>query len=179
MPSNSTFDGYFCSTCKEFHSELPNSYAADSPDSYAWLKEPEREQRALLSSDQCIIDNEKYFVRGLIEIPIIGFREAFLWGVWASIWKNDFDEIDEHWQTPGREAMIGPYKGRLNNRLSESYPGPDTFNLKCTIHIQPVGSRPLFYLDEPDHPLAMEQRQGISLERIQQIASRLMHKADS
>jgi len=149
------------------------SYAADSPDNFGWLKEHERAERAILGSDQCIIDQEKYFVRGLIELPVVGFNEVFLWGAWASVWKEDFDEIGEHWETTGRERLIGPYKGTLNNRLSEY---PDTFNLKCTIRIQPVGSRPLFYIDEPEHPLACEQRQGITLERIQQIASRLMHK---
>jgi hypothetical protein len=173
MPPNSPFDGYFCKTCAKFHSGLPASYAADSPDSYAWLKEPERERRARLSSDQCIIDDEAYFLRGLIEIPIIGFQDKFLWGVWARIWKKDFDEIGEHWEIAGRENLIGPYKGRLNNRLSEY---PDTLNLKCTIRIEPVGSRPLLYINEPDHPLAQEQRQGISLERIQEIASHLMHQ---
>ena len=173
MANQGSFDGYYCSTCHEFHSGLPISYAADSPDSFAWLKEQEREERAVLGSDQCIIDQEKYFVRGLIELPRIGFADVFLWGVWASVWKEDFDEIGKNWGTPGRENLIGPYQGRLNNRLS-AY--PDTLNLKCTIRIQPVGSRPLFYLDEPAHPLTCEQRQGISLERIQQIASRIMHR---
>jgi hypothetical protein len=175
MLSDSPFDGYFCTTCKEFHSGLPLSYAADSPDIYAWLKESERKRRAVLGSDQCIIDEEKYFLRGLIEVPIIGFKDVFLWGVWACIWKKDFDEISEHWETPEREKLIGPYKGRLNNCLTEY---PETFNLKCTIRIQRVGSRPLFYIDESDHALAQEQRHGISLERIQDIASHLMHKED-
>jgi hypothetical protein len=166
-------DGFFCTNCRQFHAGLPLSYAADSPDSYAFLKEPERAQRAVLGSDQCIIDEEAYFLRGLIEIPIIGFEDKFLWGVWARVWKKDFDEISDHWETQGRESRIGPYNARLNNALSEY---PNTFNLKCTIRIQPVGSRPLFFIDEPDHPLAREQREGISLERIQQIASHLMHK---
>ena len=173
MAKQGSFDGFYCSTCHQFHSGLPLSWAADSPDSFVGLKEQEREERAILGSDQCIIDQEKYFIRGLVELPIIGFGNVFLWGVWASVWKDDFDEISKHWETPGRENLIGPYKGRLNTRLSEY---PDTLNLKCTIRIQPVGSRPLFYLDEPEHPLAYEQRQGISLERIQEIASRLAHK---
>ncbi|HZI58400.1 MAG TPA: DUF2199 domain-containing protein [Verrucomicrobiae bacterium] len=173
MPS---FDGYFCATCKQFHSGLPLSYAADSPDSYAWLNDKERDDRAVISSDQCIIDDEKYSLRGLIEIPIIGFDEFFLWSVWASVLKEAFEEIDEHWQTPAREKLIGPYKGRINNGLTEY--SPTTFNLKCTIRIQTLGSRPLFFIDEPAHPLAIEQRNGISLERVQQIASALMHKND-
>lgn len=176
MSFMSPLDGYFCATCKQFHSGLPISYAADFPDSYACLSDKEREERAVISSDQCIIDKEKYFLRGLIEIPIIGFNECFLWGVWVSIWKEAFDEIDEYWQTCDREKLIGPYKGRINNGLAEY--SPSTFNLKCTIRVQPIGSRPLFFIDEPEHPLAIEQRDGISLERVQQIASALIHKND-
>src|SRR5579864_1473742 len=167
-------DGYFCATCQQFHSGLPISYGADFPDSYLSLNEKEREQRALIGSDQCIIDEELYFIRGLVELPIIGFQDPFLWGVWASVWKEAFDEMSKHWETPGREEMIRPFKGRINNALSEY--SPTTLNLKCSIRVAPVGSRPLLFIDEPEHPLAVEQRQGISLERVQQIASALMHK---
>ena len=172
----SPLDGYYCATCKQFHSGLPISYAADSPDSYSSLDQDERSQRAVIVSDQCVIDNELYFIRGLVELPLIAFQERFLWGVWASVWKEAYDEIREHWQTPGREKVIGPYKGRLNNGLSEY--SPTTLNLKCTIRVQPIGSRPLFFIDEPEHPLAIEQRHGISLERVQHIASALIHKND-
>jgi hypothetical protein len=175
MASEKRSDSYFCDSCHEFHSGLPISYAADSPDSYAWLKDSERKDRVVLGSDQCIIDEDKYFIRGVIELPVIGREDVFLWGVWASVWEKDFDEINAHWETPGREGLIGPYKGRLNNRLSEY---PDTFNLKCIIRIQAVGSRPLFYIDEPEHPLAQEQIAGISVERIQAIAAHLAHKRE-
>lgn len=173
MPLTFLPDGFWCHTCKEFHSGLPISYAADFPDSYACLKETERATRAEISSDQCIINNEWFFIRGLIEIPIIGFEDFFLWGVWASVKKETFDQISDHWETPGRENLIGPYKGRINNSLSEY---PETLNLKCTIHIRPAGERPVFCIDEPDHPLAKEQREGMTLDRIQEIASHLMHK---
>jgi hypothetical protein len=172
MSETDPFDGFMCTCCGQFHSGLPQSYAADFPDGYAWLKPEERGARTILGSDQCIIDEQQHFIRGLIEIPIIGQNEVFLWGVWASVLKRDFDEISEFWETNGREKLTGPYQGRLNNQLTEY---PDTFNLKCTIQIQPVGERPFFYVDEPEHPLAIEQRYGISIARVQEIASRLMH----
>jgi hypothetical protein len=175
MSSHSELNGYFCTICKQFHSELPISYGCDEPASYNSLPLEDRPTRAVLTPSQCIIDNQKYFIRGLVEIPILGLSEPFLWGVWASVWKKDFEETDKHWHIQGREKLIGPYKGRLNNSLSEY---PDTLNLKCTIQVGPVGERPLFYIDEADHPLAIEQRQGISLERVQQIASIFMHKND-
>jgi hypothetical protein len=175
MSSHSELAGYFCTTCKQFHSELPISYGCDQPDSYLSLSPEDRPRRAALAASQCVIDNYKYFIRGLVEIPILGLSEPLLWGIWASVWKEDFEEMDNHWHVQGREKLIGPYRGRLNNSLSEY---PETLNLKCTIQVRPVGERPLFYIDEPDHPLAIEQRQGISLERVQQIASKLCTKND-
>lgn len=174
MPIKLPADGFFCATCKQFHSGLPISYGADIPDSYACLNESDRASRAQISSDQCVIDNEFFFLRGLVELPIIGFEDVFLWGVWATVKKETFAEVSNYWETPGRENLIGPYKGRLNNSLKEY---PETLNLKCSIHIRPVGQRPVFCIDEPDHPLAREQREGISLDRIQEIASRLMHQS--
>src|SRR5689334_24737504 len=102
MPS---FDGYFCATCKQFHSGLPLSYAADSPDSYAWLNDKERDDRAVISSDQCIIDVEKYSFGGLLELRFIGLVEFFLWRFWASVLKEAFEEIDGTWQHPPRENL--------------------------------------------------------------------------
>ena len=45
---------------------------------YANLDRNARELRAIASSDQCIIDQEEFYIRGCLEIPIIGTREVFL-----------------------------------------------------------------------------------------------------
>jgi hypothetical protein len=44
------------------------------------------------------------------------------------------------------------------------------------VHTQPIGSRPLIELEPTDHPLAIEQRQGITLARVQEIAGLLLHQ---
>ena len=74
----------------------------------------------------------------MIEIPILGSDEPFLWGVWASIREEVFDEVADSWDEQGREAKYGPYKGRLANSLSIY---PETLNLKLKIVVQPVGVR--------------------------------------
>ncbi len=43
------------------------------------------------------------------------------------------------------------------------------------VHTRPVGARPLIELEPTDHPLAVEQRDGISWDRIQQIAELARH----
>jgi hypothetical protein len=163
--------GYVCSTCGRQHDEIPLSFAADFPDPYANLSREERENRALISSDQCIIDHDQFYLRGCIELPIVASDEIFLWGVWARIHENDFDQIHENWNSAGRENQIGPFKGRLANSLSIY---PETLNMKLAIEIQPVSQRPLFLLEEPDHPLTQEQQNGLRREKAREYACLLL-----
>ncbi len=61
--------------------------------------------------------------------------------------------------------------GWLNSRLPLY---PDTLNLKTNVHLR-AAIRPWIELESTDHPLALEQQEGITLERVQEIAMRLMH----
>ena len=136
---------YNCHTCGKRHDQIPLSFAADFPDPYANLNRDDRDNRALISSDQCIIDQEQFYLRGCLELPILNSSDIFLWGVWARVHEKDFDQIQEYWERVGRENVIGPFKGRLANSLSIY---PETLSMKLEIRIQPAGQRPLFFLEE-------------------------------
>lgn len=131
---------------------------------------PSRENS--LTSDQCVIDGEAFFVRGLIEIPVVDSDHVFTWRVWASLSKENFARADKLWETTGRENEP-PYFGRISTDLGLY--SPSTINLKSHVHTRPVGQRPLIELEPTDHPLAVEQRSGITLERVQEIAEAIMH----
>ena len=165
-------EGYTCTTCGQHHTGVPFSFAADFPDPYANLSQEERDARATIGSDQCILDSQSFFLRGMIEIPIVGSDQPFLWGVWAAVREESFDEISDSWEEKGREAKYGPYKGRLANSLSVY---PETLNLKLKIVVQPVGVRPLFLLEDQEHILAVQQRSGISQQQAFELASFLLH----
>jgi hypothetical protein len=111
VPSN-----WRCSCCGKDHSGLPLDYAVELPQYYVeWrqgLSDEELKKRSFLNSDICVVD-EYYFVRGVIEIPIIGFQDTFRWGVWVSASKKSFDEITELWDKD--PSGYGPYFGWLNN----------------------------------------------------------------
>jgi hypothetical protein len=51
---------------------------------------------------------------------------------------------------------------------------PSTLHLKTSVHFQPLNGRSLIELEPTDHPLAIEQRDGITLERVQEIVAALM-----
>lgn len=46
------------------------------------------------------------------------------------------------------------------------------------VHTRPVGERPVIELEPTDHPLAVEQRTGITLDRVREIAAALLHSGD-
>jgi len=165
---------FVCSSCGRQHAGVPLSFAADYPDPYANLSLDERDARATAGSDQCIIDQREFYIRGCLELPILGADDVFLWGLWARVNEDVFDEIDDHWESRERENRIGPYKGRLANALPIY---PDTMNQRLEIQIRPVGSRPLFILEELDNPLSIEQRNGITRQKAEEYACLLLRMA--
>jgi hypothetical protein len=130
------------------------------------------EKRTELTEDFCVIDEQHFFIRGHIEIPIIDSHEKFIWSVWASLSAENFLKSNELLLVEGREEEA-PYFGWLSTELS-IYP-LTTLSLKTRVHTQEVGAVPLIELEETDHPLAVEQREGITLERVKEIAHLINH----
>ncbi|MGC5009071.1 DUF2199 domain-containing protein [Streptomyces sp. DT203] len=126
----------------------------------------------LLSPDLCVIHAQHYFVRGLIEIPVIGSDEVFSWGVWVSLSRENFSRAADRWVMPGRESEK-PYFGWLTTDLPVY--SPTTLDLKTNVHTRPVGERPFVELEPTDHPLAVEQRTGITRDRVREIAAKVLH----
>ncbi|MFE2023089.1 DUF2199 domain-containing protein [Streptomyces sp. NPDC059499] len=148
------------------------SYSTMAPD--VWDPSFESDPGCLLSSDQCVIKGQHFFIRGLIEIPVIGSQDAFSWGVWVSLSKDNFARALDVWDTEGREAEK-PYFGWLSTELT-LYP-ESTTDLKTNAHTRPVGKRPFIELEPTDHPLAVEQRTGITQDRVREIAMAVLHPA--
>jgi hypothetical protein len=137
-----------------------------------WHEELATEETSQLTDEQCVIRREHFFVRARIVIPVIDADAEFDWGVWVTLSQPNFMRMSELWTTPGREREPS-YFGWLSTEIPIYQ--PTTLNLKTHVHTQPVGQRPLVELEPSDHPLAVEQRTGITLCRVQQIAEELLH----
>ena len=117
----------------------------------------------LLTEDFCIVQGRDFFVRGVAYLPIIGTQDrVFGLGVWSSLSKVNFDLYVSQFDGGGSEDS-GPWFGWFSNNL-KGY--PDAFGLKCIVHPQSGGQRPHIELEETDHPLSVEQHQGITFDRI-------------
>lgn len=158
-----------CEICNSELGELPMGFGSSSP---ALMMVPELEygERVLENADQCIVDDKYYFVRGHIEIPVLNAKEPFVWSVWVSLSKDSFDSMSELWETEGREKSE-PYFGWLMTVLP-CY--PDTLHLETSVQIQPVGQVPLITLEPSDHPLSLEQHNGIAFKRVHEIIHEVM-----
>ncbi|MEC3885121.1 DUF2199 domain-containing protein [Halobacillus sp. HZG1] len=164
--------GYTCRCCGIYHEELPTSYGNPAPVYYYDAEPEEREDRFELDDDVCVMDNGNFFIHGCIEIPMIETHEHLTWGVWVSLSEANFDELIEHWDI---QETLEPMFGWLSTDLP-CY--PDTVNLKTMVHFRPDSIRPSIELELTDHPLAVEFRDGITLERVQEIAEQLCDNND-
>jgi len=170
-PSNEPPIGFTCSVCGEHHSDFPLDIAFGSPIYWDQIPESERNARGELTLDFCTIDDHDFFVRGLIEIPILDSDKFFVWGVWTSLSRKNYSRLIDLWHDP-KIVDEPPYFGWLSNRL----PGyPDTLNLKTNVHSRNVKWRPYVTLERTDHPLALEQRNGITLARVAELAGTVLH----
>lgn len=164
--------GYFCKSCGKHHDELPMSYGSPMPDYCGDIPEEEQESRIEMNEEVCIVDEEHFFIRGAIELPVTDGEGPFTWDIWVSLSEANFDLTLENWETEGRERELDPMFGWL----STSIPGyPETLELKTMVHTRPVGIRPFIELEPTNHPLAIEQRKGITLEQVKKIAEELCH----
>jgi len=71
--------------------------------------------------------------------------------------KENFEIYRDHFDTPD----IGPFFGWLCTRI-DYYQEP-TLEMKTMAHYQGGGLRPRIVLEESEHPLYIQQRDGISL----------------
>lgn len=162
--------GYTCGSCGRRHEDLPLSYRTAAP--AHWTDDLADDPNSELTPDLCVISGRHFFIQGNLEIPILGRGEVFAWGVWVSLSPENFARTTELWDEPGREAER-PHFGWLSTELA-GYP-VSTLNLKTNVHTRPVGQKPYVEVEPTDHPLAVEQRTGITMTRVQHLAQLLLH----
>lgn len=154
-----------CKCCGRGFDTLPMDYAFPAPGNWFALPEAERAARARLSADVCIIDGREFYVRGCIEIPVIDCVEMLIHGVWVSVSEESFRYIHERWDSPFVDDEP-PRFGWLCNWIRD-YPEPQ--DVRCQVFLRSGNLRPRIVLEPTDYPLAVEQREGVTLERIKEI----------
>jgi hypothetical protein len=148
-----------CATCEDWHSgpcldfgfSEPHYWRQDYDKASRWsdphAQNPRTPNDTFLDPDFCSIDGKDFFIRGIINLPIIGAAESFRWGVWGSLSRENFERLLITDDDPGC-VDLPPMFSWLSSQISEY---PDTLNVKMFAHIQEPKNRPHFRLERSDH----------------------------
>lgn len=161
--------GWKCSICGVEHDEVPDCFGIEAP-WRALVTDDDFDARVELTADYCIVDDETFFVRGHIQIPIHGNPNPLAFSVWSSLSRENFLHMADRSDAVDR-ANDKPYFGWLCSPVPV-YPG--TIHLRLSVQSRPPGLTPLFVIQDDDHPLAHDQRNGIDVERWHRLALQLM-----
>ena len=83
-----------CSKCDKVHEGIP-SFNLKAPVYYYSIPSEERESRTKLTSDTCIIDNEYFFAKGFLIIPVLNLDEPLSFTPWVSLSESNFNKFQE------------------------------------------------------------------------------------
>jgi hypothetical protein len=163
--------GFVCSFCGEHHDEQMLDIRLQFPDPVFELAEEERASRADFGDDAGVLDPDssspRFFVRGLLQLPILGLNDFFAYGAWVELDERSFGRIgDLWWDSHGSDEP--PFLGRLANELE---PYVATAGLDCQLQLRDVKRVPSITVRPADHPLSADQVSGITLQRVHELAA--------
>jgi hypothetical protein len=147
-----------CPTCGQIHDGFP-ALTFKAPAAWDWATEEARAADWKLQSDFCRFKDVDFYVRAVLVLPIIDSDQTLEFGVWSTLSKAN---IDRYWDSfeDDDQSKLGPMFGWFSNAM----PGyPETMGLACQVMPQDHRQRPVIELEPSDHPLAIHQRDGITL----------------
>jgi hypothetical protein len=161
--------GFVCSVCGEFHAERLLDIRAGLPDAIFALSDDERAERAAIGEDFAVLDDERWFVRGLLEIPIPELDRYFGYGVWTEVAEDDYRELQSTWDDADPSP---PVDAVLANELA-----PYVATTGLAARLEPVSAErlPAVELGDSEHPLVADQRRGITVTRSDELAAAVLH----
>ena len=168
--------GFVCTVCGQYHDERLLDAVAPVPDRWLELSRWQRVRSRRARSICRIRDGlrDRFYLRGIVELPVAELDDSFRWGVWAEVGREDFERAWKRWDDA--DAAGDEYRGTLDNHLP--YPA-ETRGLAVLLRERGGDDVPLIEVLEDAHPLAHEQRSGISVERADELAAPYVHQPRS
>jgi hypothetical protein len=156
-----------CGKCSVEHG-WPFDLAASVPD--PWPRGEEYEHNGalrmdgdFLSEDFCVLDGQYFMIRCVLTIPVVGLPDNFGFGCWSTLSRENFEKYIDDFDR-GSDAETELWGGWLCNRLETFNQGDDP--LAVWVQRRPNRQRPLLWVQDDDHPLAIAQEEGVSAQRI-------------
>lgn len=153
-----------CPICGRTHDRF-GALVMPAPDPWLALTEAQR-QGGLCDSDLCRTPGGDNFVFAILETPLVGGPQPVIeFGVWAALGEDDFGRYYQTYNDRD-QSKLGALPATLANEI-DGFAG--SFGLKATLLPQDGGERPLLRLAGADHPLAVAQREGVSVHKVLEI----------
>ena len=161
---------FTCSVCGESHAGETRDIRMGLPEPLFRIDEGDRDERAWVGDDSAVLrdrDEERFFVRALLELPVEGEEGYFGYGTWIEVDETDFEALGQLWHDEDGWRS-SPFDGTLANEL---HPYAFTEGLPVRIRLRDVQLLPLVELDDANHELVRAQRNGISSHRAHELAA--------
>jgi hypothetical protein len=161
---------FVCSVCGEHHDQRLLDIRLALPHAIHLLDADARTRRAWLADDFAVLDDERFFVRGLLELPIPGIDDRFAYGSWVEVSMRDFQELMRHWHD---DEQFDAVDCAIANELE---PYRDTLGLRGRLRATSPDKLPAIELADAPHDLVDAQRRGISVGRSDELAAVVLHR---
>jgi hypothetical protein len=158
-----------CSSCGKLHpvSELELSFSR--PDVVFAMPKDQRKAEVMESDDLCRIGAERFFVRAILPLPVEEWENDYGLGVWVEVSETSFARVVETWRDEDQSSEP-PFEAQLANTIPYT---PETIGLPVLLRLSGASTRPRIEVLPSDHPLHVEQRDGISAHRASQYTGSL------
>lgn len=158
-----------CQRCGQEHEGLPMDIGFARPGDYLAVPRGQRERRCKFTDDIGIIDGRRYYIRGVLLVPVHDTGGHFAWGLWVRVSQKDFERYRALWNVDGSNEP--PFTGRLSVEDKPGYEGLDGHEV--LVQFRSASERPAFRLTASEHRLSREQREGITLHQVEAILREL------
>lgn len=149
-----------CADCGRPHTDLPTDWGFRLPDEVHALSYIQAYQRSRSNADLCCLDESRYFIRGVLDIPFVDREGGFAFGLWAEVSQDVHDAYVHDFND---NSVTPPSQGRLANDVQIF---PSLLGERVDIKFMGERSRPFLWFPETSvHPLAQLQRVGIDRQR--------------
>ncbi|MBF4472742.1 DUF2199 domain-containing protein [Flavobacterium sp. HJJ] len=170
LKKNNSKPVYKCSCCGQKYDELPLCFGSEFPDYYFSVPPEDREKRIELKESLCVVDKQHFFHHGRLTIPIVDHNQDLIFNVWTSISADNFSKRMDLWEDPSR-INEKPYFGWLQTTVP-TY--EDTLNIKTIAIEQEMGIIPVIKSIEEEHPLTIDQENGITYKKAVEIVDEII-----
>jgi len=149
-------DAWVCRVCGQSHEDSPTDFGWLLPDEI-WELGPEVQQEKLDWATDVCFHGDRWFLRGVLEIPFTFRADRWGWGVWVEV---EQAVVGKLWALGDRDGSNEPREtGVLATRIPVY---PNSVGQPVEVQFGPAEKRPLLHLPpECEHEIAIEQRNGM------------------